>query len=164
MVDNSTDNSVNAINERFQQYETVIESIFSRINNVISFLEDLVAQTAILQASQTAALQASQPVQTSQSATISPENSQGGAKSAEVLALISSSISRELAKKAYSMPEEQRLIGVENFTQWKQALSIIFRALGIAEFTNNPTIIQGLSDADQAIALIIIRDSYTSST
>src|SRR6266699_3481399 len=66
---------------------------------------------------------------------------------------------KELSKKVYSFLELYKLQGPENFDQWKQALTIMFRALGIAQFIMDPSIGDTLPDADQAILLILLRDS-----
>lgn len=70
----------------------------------------------------------------------------------------SSSI-KEISKRIYSFPEANRLEGPSNFDQWKETLAIQFRAFGLSEFITNPAISRGLSDADQAIVLMLIRDS-----
>ncbi len=69
---------------------------------------------------------------------------------------------KELSKKVYFFPDFYKLQGPENFDQWKQALTIMFRALGIAQFITDPSIRDTLSDIDQAILLILLRDSYSS--
>ncbi len=69
------------------------------------------------------------------------------------------SVVKELSKKVYSFPELYKLQGPENFDQWKQALTIMFRALGIAQFITDPSIGDMLPDANQAILLMLLRDS-----
>ncbi len=66
---------------------------------------------------------------------------------------------KELSKKVYSFPELYKLQGPENFDQWKQALTIIFRVLDIAQFITDPSIGDTLSDADQVILLMFLKDS-----
>jgi len=68
---------------------------------------------------------------------------------------------KELSKKVYSFFELYKLQGPENFDQWKQALTIIFRALGIAQFITDPNIRDTLSNTDQTILLILLKDSCT---
>ena len=58
------------------------------------------------------------------------------------------SIIKELFKKIYSFPNLYKLQGLENFDQWKQALTIIFRALGIVQFIMDPSIKDTLSDVN----------------
>ena len=53
---------------------------------------------------------------------------------------------KELLKKVYVFPEAYKLQGPENFDQWKQALIIMFRALGIADFIVNPELGRNLTD------------------
>ncbi|SRR6266699_1738296 len=65
---------------------------------------------------------------------------------------------KELSKKVYSFLELYKLQGPENFDQWKQALTIMFRALDIAQFITDPNIRDTLSDVDQAILLMFLKD------
>ncbi|KAK2067262.1 hypothetical protein P8C59_001018 [Phyllachora maydis] len=75
---------------------------------------------------------------------------------------ITSSIVKELSKKAYTIPDDSKLSGESNFEQWIQALSIVLRALGISNFLENPNISNTYSDSDQAVLLILLRDSLSS--
>ncbi|KAK2069697.1 hypothetical protein P8C59_004251 [Phyllachora maydis] len=61
---------------------------------------------------------------------------------------ITSSIVKELFKKAYTIPDDSKLSGESNFEQWIQALSIVLRALGISNFLENPDISNTYSDSD----------------
>ncbi len=70
---------------------------------------------------------------------------------------------KKLFKKVYSFLNLYKLQEPENFDQWKQALTIMFRALGITQFITDPSIGDTLSDADQAILLILLKDSCSSS-
>ncbi|KAK2069717.1 hypothetical protein P8C59_004271 [Phyllachora maydis] len=76
---------------------------------------------------------------------------------------ITSSIVKELSKKAYTLPDDSELSGESNFEQWIQALSIVPRALGISNFLENPNISNTYSDSDQAVLLMLLRDSLSSS-
>ncbi|KAK2067375.1 hypothetical protein P8C59_001124 [Phyllachora maydis] len=76
---------------------------------------------------------------------------------------ITSSIVKELSKKAYTIPDDSKLSGESNFEQWIQALSIVLRALGISNFLENPDISNTYSDSDQAVLLMLLRDSLSSS-
>ena len=71
------------------------------------------------------------------------------------------SIVKELSKKFYSFLELYKLQKPENFNQWKQTLTIIFRALDIAQFITDPNIRDTLSDANQTILLMLLKDSCT---
>ncbi|KAK2070819.1 hypothetical protein P8C59_005286 [Phyllachora maydis] len=75
---------------------------------------------------------------------------------------ITSSIVKELSKKAYTIPDDSKLSGESNFEQWIQALSIVLRALGISNFLENPDISNTYSDSDQAVLLMLLRDSLSS--
>ncbi|KAK2066370.1 hypothetical protein P8C59_000199 [Phyllachora maydis] len=75
---------------------------------------------------------------------------------------ITSSIVKELSKKAYTIPDDSKLSGESNFEQWIQALSIVLRALGISNFLENPDISNTYSDSDQAVLLILLRNSLSS--
>ncbi|KAK2069058.1 hypothetical protein P8C59_003665 [Phyllachora maydis] len=75
---------------------------------------------------------------------------------------ITSSIVKELSKKAYTIPDDSKLSGESNFEQWIQALSIVLRALGISNFLENPDISNTYSNSDQAILLMLLRDSLSS--
>ncbi|KAK2072685.1 hypothetical protein P8C59_007023 [Phyllachora maydis] len=75
---------------------------------------------------------------------------------------ITSSIVKELSKKAYTIPDDSKLSGESNFEQWIQALSIVLRALGISNFLENPDISNTYSDFDQAVLLMLLRDSLSS--
>jgi Reverse transcriptase (RNA-dependent DNA polymerase)/GAG-pre-integrase domain len=72
---------------------------------------------------------------------------------------LNSAISKDLNKRVYSFPEGSKLQGPSNFDQWKQALTIQLRALGVPNFTEDPSVIRALADPDQAIVLMLIRDS-----
>ncbi|KAK2069963.1 hypothetical protein P8C59_004502 [Phyllachora maydis] len=76
---------------------------------------------------------------------------------------ITSSIVKELSKKAYTIPDDSKLSGESNFEQWIQALSIVLRALGISNFLENPDISNTYSDSDQAVLLMLLRNSLSSS-
>ncbi|KAK2072083.1 hypothetical protein P8C59_006459 [Phyllachora maydis] len=76
---------------------------------------------------------------------------------------ITSSIVKELSKKAYTIPDNSKLSGESNFKQWIQALSIVLRALGISNFLENPDISNTYSDSDQAVLLMLLRNSLSSS-
>ncbi|KAK2069715.1 hypothetical protein P8C59_004269 [Phyllachora maydis] len=76
---------------------------------------------------------------------------------------ITSSIVKELSKKAYTIPDENKLSRESNFKQWIQALSIVLRALGISNFLENPDISNTYSDSDQAILLMLLHNSLSSS-
>ncbi|KAK2073968.1 hypothetical protein P8C59_008205 [Phyllachora maydis] len=76
---------------------------------------------------------------------------------------ITSCIVKELSKKAYTIPDDSKLSGESNFKQWIQALSIVLRALGISNFLENPDISNTYSDSDQAVLLMLLRDSLPSS-
>ncbi|KAK2071020.1 hypothetical protein P8C59_005477 [Phyllachora maydis] len=75
---------------------------------------------------------------------------------------ITSSIVKELSKKAYTIPDDSKLSGESNFEQWIQALSIVLRALGISNFLENPDISNTYSDSNQAVLLMLLRDSLSS--
>ncbi len=53
---------------------------------------------------------------------------------------------KELSKKIYSFLKLYKLQRPENFDQWKQALTIIFRALDITQFITDSNIGDTLSD------------------
>ncbi|KAK2068006.1 hypothetical protein P8C59_002680 [Phyllachora maydis] len=76
---------------------------------------------------------------------------------------ITSSIVKELSKKAYTILDDSKLSRESNFEQWIQALSIVLRALGISNFLENPDISNTYSDSDQAVLLMLLRDSLSSS-
>ncbi|KAK2070841.1 hypothetical protein P8C59_005308 [Phyllachora maydis] len=76
---------------------------------------------------------------------------------------ITSSIVKELSKKAYTIPDDSKLSGESNFEQWIQALSIVLRALGISNFLENPDISNTYSDSDQAVLLMLLRNSLSGS-
>ncbi|KAK2066928.1 hypothetical protein P8C59_000706 [Phyllachora maydis] len=75
---------------------------------------------------------------------------------------ITSSIVKELSKKAYTIPDDSKLSGESNFKQWIQALSIVLRALGISNFLENPDISNTYSDSDQAVLLMLLHNSLSS--
>ncbi|KAK2068568.1 hypothetical protein P8C59_003201 [Phyllachora maydis] len=70
---------------------------------------------------------------------------------------ITSSIVKELSKKAYNIPDDSKLSGESNFEQWIQALSIVLRALGISNFLENPNISNTYSDSDQGFGSIVVK-------
>ncbi|KAK2072751.1 hypothetical protein P8C59_007086 [Phyllachora maydis] len=75
---------------------------------------------------------------------------------------ITSSIVKELSKKAYTIPDDSKLSRESNFKQWIQALSIVLRVLGISNFLENPDISNTYSDSDQAVLLMLLCDSLSS--
>ncbi|KAK2074444.1 hypothetical protein P8C59_008651 [Phyllachora maydis] len=75
---------------------------------------------------------------------------------------ITSSIVKELSKKAYTIPDDSKLSRESNFEQWIQALSIVLRALGISNFLENPDTSNTYSDSDQAVLLMLLRNSLSS--
>ncbi len=68
-------------------------------------------------------------------------------------------IIKKLSKKVYSFFKLYKLQELENFDQWKQALTIMFRALDIVQFITDPNIKDILSDIDQAILLILLKNN-----
>ncbi|KAK2067926.1 hypothetical protein P8C59_001625 [Phyllachora maydis] len=76
---------------------------------------------------------------------------------------ITSSIVKELSKKAYTIPDDSKLSRESNFEQWIQALSIVLRALGISNFLENPDISNTYSNSNQAVLLMLLRNSLSSS-
>ncbi|KAK2069046.1 hypothetical protein P8C59_003653 [Phyllachora maydis] len=76
---------------------------------------------------------------------------------------ITSSIVKELSKKAYTILDNSKLSRESNFEQWIQALSIVLRALGISNFLENPNISNTYSDSNQAVLLMLLRNSLSSS-
>ncbi|KAK2068489.1 hypothetical protein P8C59_003123 [Phyllachora maydis] len=76
---------------------------------------------------------------------------------------ITSSIVKELSKKAYTIPDDSKLSRESNFEQWIQALSIVLRALGISNSLENPNISNTYSDSNQAVLLMLLRNSLSSS-
>ncbi|KAK2070798.1 hypothetical protein P8C59_005267 [Phyllachora maydis] len=76
---------------------------------------------------------------------------------------ITSSIVKELSKKAYTIPDNSKLSRESNFEQWIQALSIVLRALEISNFLENPDISNNYSDSDQAVLLMLLHNSLSSS-
>ncbi|KAK2072029.1 hypothetical protein P8C59_006406 [Phyllachora maydis] len=76
---------------------------------------------------------------------------------------ITSSIVKELSKKAYTILDDSKLSRESNFEQWIQALSIVLRALGISNFLENPNISNTYSDSDQAVLLMLLCNGLSSS-
>jgi hypothetical protein len=68
---------------------------------------------------------------------------------------------KELSKRVYTFPESAKLIGPENFDQWKQALRIIFRALKLNYLLDNFYLVRQLADSEQAVILLLLRESCT---
>jgi hypothetical protein len=71
----------------------------------------------------------------------------------------SGQLGKELSKKLYTFPESCKLTGPENYDQWLQSLNIMLTALGVSTFIRNFTEADTLPDADQAMLLMLIRDS-----
>ncbi|KAK2069750.1 hypothetical protein P8C59_004304 [Phyllachora maydis] len=76
---------------------------------------------------------------------------------------ITSSIVKELSKKAYTIPDNSKLSRESNFEQWILALSIVLRALGISNFLETPNISNTFSNSDKAVLLMLLRHSLSSS-
>ncbi|KAK2068598.1 hypothetical protein P8C59_003230 [Phyllachora maydis] len=75
---------------------------------------------------------------------------------------ITSSVVKELSKKAYTIRDDSKLSRESNFEQWIQALSIVLRALGISNFLENPNISNTYSDSNQAVLLMLLCNSLSS--
>lgn len=75
--------------------------------------------------------------------------------------LVNAALNKELAKKASQIPEVFKLRGTDNYDQWLQALTIMFRAIGLPNFVSEPSIGNNLSDKNQAVLLSLLRDSLT---
>src|SRR6266699_939284 len=76
---------------------------------------------------------------------------------------LNKNVIKKLFKKVYSFFELYKLQGLKNFDQWKQALTIIFRTLGITQFITDLSIEDTLSDTDQTILLMLLKDNCTTS-
>ena len=68
---------------------------------------------------------------------------------------------QEASKKVYKFPEVYKLMGPENYNQWKQALSIQLAAMEYDIFITDPSVADSLSKPSQALLLLLIRDSVT---
>ena len=68
---------------------------------------------------------------------------------------------QEASKKVYKFPEAYKLVGPENYDQWKQALSIQLAAMEFDIFITDPSVVDKLGKSSQAVLLMIIRDSVT---
>jgi hypothetical protein len=154
VMNNAVGTSTNraSVNQRLRHHESVMDNMAIQLQQIQAMLSALETRlsgpppaTAVPQAA--AAPPASSappaPVQTVQ--TPAPS--------------IGAIASRELAKRTFTFAEDQQLSGPENFEVWKQGLNITFRAIGLAAFTEDPSIIQNFSDADLAVILMILRDS-----
>ncbi|KAK2072042.1 hypothetical protein P8C59_006419 [Phyllachora maydis] len=75
---------------------------------------------------------------------------------------ITSSIVKELSKKAYTILDDSKLSRESNFKQWIQALSIVLRAFRISNFLETPDISNTYSDSNQAVLLMLLRNSLSS--
>jgi hypothetical protein len=71
----------------------------------------------------------------------------------------SESTIRELAKKVNTFPASSKLTGPENYELWIQAFRILLTALGSSEFLKNPAIADTYNSDEQAILLMLLRDS-----
>ena len=74
---------------------------------------------------------------------------------------ISDGAIKELAKTANRFKESQKLKSPYNFDQWKQALTIQLRAFKIANFINDPSIARHFNESEQALLLLMLKNSYS---
>lgn len=75
--------------------------------------------------------------------------------------VVNNALTKELTKKASQIPESFKLVGTENYDQWFQALSIMFRAIGLPGFISDPSVADSWDDKAQAVLLSLLRDSLT---
>ena len=68
-------------------------------------------------------------------------------------------VSSEGSRKALSFPESSQLKGSSNYEQWKQALRLVLRANGLDETMVDTGRFESLSDQNQAMLLLLIRES-----
>ena len=91
-----------------------------------------------------------------------PQGHASGAQSPiEPHSTLNASLIKEASKKVYSFPDSYKLVGPSNFDQWKQALTIMLRAMDYAIFIDNPSTADSLIGAEQALLLMLLRDSLT---
>ena len=75
--------------------------------------------------------------------------------------LVSNTALKELSKKVYKFPMQAKLAGPDNYDLWQQSLYIMFRGLGLLNLFDDLNNLKTLNDSDQAIILMLIKDSVT---
>ena len=64
------------------------------------------------------------------------------------LTILQGQVGREIAKKINTFAADQQLQGQSNYNLWLQGLNILFRAIGLPTFTEDPSVLRAYSDPD----------------
>jgi Reverse transcriptase (RNA-dependent DNA polymerase)./Integrase core domain. len=141
--------------ETLDQLNLTVKTQSVQIEALSKALEQLMVQnTQMMETFQTVLKKPSQGDPTPNPATEASPNQSDGP-----LFAFKNPAARDLAKRVFSFPDESQLVGPSNWQAWKQALYIQFRALGIADFVKSPELAKNLSPEDQAVVLLLLRDS-----
>jgi len=142
--------SINQLNDGLVGFQASIEHRFSGLAEALNRLEAAAA----------AATAPAPPERPIPQGTTDPHQAQQQPVD-PLVAAFNHSVIKDFNKRVYSFPEGSKLQGPSNFDQWRQALAVQFRALGMPRFIEDPSMARGLSDPDQAIILMLLRDSCT---
>ncbi len=154
------DQQYKEVSQRLQLQGTQLNSLKNTLDIVTVQLQNQQQQFNILAELQNTVANLIQHLQGQQSPQQVPPDPFKPPEPVVIQVGLNKNVIKKLSKKVYSFPELYKLQGPENFDQWKQALTIMFRALDIAQFITDPNIKDTLSDVDQVILLMLLRDSY----
>src|SRR6266566_1149453 len=155
------DQQYKEVSQRLQLQGAQLNSLKNTLDTVTAQLQNQQQQFNMLAELQTTVANLVQHLQEQQPLQQIPPDPSKPFEPVVIQVGLNGGVVKELFKKVYSFLELYKLQGPENFDQWKQALTIIFRALDIAQFIMDPSIGDILSDIDQAILLMFLNDSYT---
>src|SRR6266699_5844733 len=153
------DQQYKEVSQRLQLQGAQLNSLKNTLDTVTAQLQNQQQQFNMLAELQTTVANLVQHLQEQQPLQQVPPDPSKPLEPMVIQIGLNEGVVKELSKKVYSFPELYKLQGPENFDQWKQALTIMFRALGITQFIKDPSIGDTLSNADQAILLMLLRDS-----
>src|SRR6266699_1563537 len=154
------DQQYKEVSQRLQLQGAQLNSLKNTLDTVTAQLQNQQQQFNMLAELQTTVANLVQHLQEQQPLQQVPPDPSKPLEPMVIQIGLNKGIIKELFKKVYSFPKLYKLQGPENFDQWKQALTIIFRALGIVQFITDPNIGDTLFDINQAVLLIFLRDSY----
>src|SRR6266699_1621085 len=153
------DQQYKEVSQRLQLQGAQLNSLKNTLDTVTAQLQNQQQQFNMLAELQTTVANLVQHLQEQQPLQQVPPDPSKPLEPMVIQIGLNEGVVKELSKKVYSFLELYKLQRPENFDQWKQALTIMFRALGIAQFITDPSIGDILPDANQAILLILLRDS-----
>jgi uncharacterized phage infection (PIP) family protein YhgE len=148
-MEEDSDNDVAELKNQLQRQSNQISQQSSQISELVAAMKSQLQLNQALQ-TQLATLQTSintlnssrdsnmSGVQATKASSPSPNPLVPNDPDPAPTSALSGSVVKELSKKVYTFPEAYKLTGPENYDQWLQAVTIMFRALGLPGFVDDP--------------------------